>query len=152
MLFVLQKFFLEKFEFVLIASFTILLMCTTIDPLFKYLFFLPYLAPLFLLHLIIFIWVHLFLSVRVSSYLWESLLIYDRLWESFLIRDHMWESFRTTSCFLNLCENKQAYEQHDLRCVCHHQNMIMIFCWLHMFQFCVFYFEFFSFCVWLLFY
>ena len=61
----------------------------------------------------IFICMHLFLSVKVSSFswssfrisssllweslhihdhLWESLLLYDHLWESLLIYDHIWES------------------------------------------------------------
>ena len=42
----------------------------------------------------IFICVHLFLSVRISSYLWlwKSFLIHDHLWESLLIYDHQWES------------------------------------------------------------
>ena len=60
----------------------------------------------------IFICVHLFLSVKISSFswsfrisscllweslhihdhLWESLLLYDHLWESLLIYDHLWES------------------------------------------------------------
>ena len=70
----LQKCFFKKFEFVLIASFALLLICTPIQE-----FFLTILAPIFLQHSLIFICVHLFLSVRVSSYLGDSLLIHNHL-------------------------------------------------------------------------
>ena len=72
------------------------------------------------------------------------------LWKSLLIYDHLCESLRTSFCFFSLYENKQAYEYCHLKQIFYHQNMIMIFSWLWIFQFCVFYCEFFSFCVWLL--
>ena len=136
-----------------------------------------------------FICMHLFLSLRISSYSRSFVRIFSFLRESFLIYDHLWESILFSEnffwtllicenlllfmiiyenlflfmivcknllehilAFYNLCENRQAYEHHHLRCIFHHQNMIIIFCWLYMFEFYVFYFEFFSFCVWLLFY
>ena len=78
---------------------------------------------------------HLFLFVIIC----ENLFF---LWESFwiLICDHLWESN-----FVSLYENKLVYEFHHLK------HIIMIFCWFRMFQVYVFYFEFFSFCVWVLF-
>ena len=80
----------------------------------------------------------LFMRIFLNpSYLWESLLIYDHLCESI---------------FLSLWENKQEYEYHYLKQIFYHQNTLMIFCWFCMFQFYVFWFEFFLFCVWLLFY
>ena len=82
---------------------------------------------------------NIFLFVRTHFYLSESLLLYDHLWECLLIYDHLLESI-----FLNLNENKQAYEHHQF--FFYHQETIMIFCWSHMLQFYVFYFEFFSFC------
>ena len=81
-----------------------------------------------------------------SSYLRESLLIHDRLWKSVFLFVWAFERlfFSVKFKFLNLCENKAAYEPHHLRCTCYHQNMIMVFSWLHMFQFYVFYFVSFS--------
>ena len=46
----------------------------------------------------------------------------------------------------------EVYKHHHLKQIFYHQNMIMIFCWFHMFQFHVFSFKFFSFCAWLFFY
>ena len=74
--------------------------------------------------------VHLFISVRT----------YDHLQKYFLMCSHLWESI-----FLSPYENKQAYEYHHLKQNFYHQNTIMIFCWFRIFQFYVFYFEFFSF-------
>ena len=75
---------------------------------------------------------HIFLSARIliSWILFLSACIYFYLWEPTLINDHLWEYFRTSSCFYNLCENKQAYERYHLIYIFYHQNMIMIFCWL----------------------
>ena len=46
----------------------------------------------------------------------------------------------------------ELYKHHHLKQIFYHQNIIMIFCWFHMFQFHVFSFKFFSFCAWLFFY
>ena len=92
----------------------------------------------------------LFLSICTYSYFWELIRICENRFFTVRICEnifHLWKSN-----FLNLCENKQAYKHHHLTCIFYHQNMIMIFCWVHMFQFYNSKFEFFSFCVWLLFY
>ena len=130
----------NRFEIVLITSNTILLTCIPpLKPSMKHLFTLTY------------------------FYLWKSLFIYDNLWESFLFvriflnPSYLWESLLIydhlcESIFLSLWENKQEYEYHYLKQIFYHQNTLMIFCWFCMFQFYVFWFEFFLFCVWLLFY
>ena len=133
-----QILFVKKIwlEIALIALNTILLKYTPYQP--------PYQK---------FIFMNLFLTVWIFDYLWESLLFErtflnpSHLWESLLIYDHLWESI-----FLSLYENKQVYEYHHLKQIFYHQNTIVISCWFLMFQFYDFYFEFFSFCVWLLFY
>ena len=91
-----------------------------------------------------FICMHLFLFVWILDYLWKSLLF---------VRISLNLFFFMIIC-ANLClyENKQAYESHHLKQIFYHQKQIIIFCWFYMFQFCVFCFEFFSFCVWVLFY
>ena len=68
-----QKLFVKKslLEIVLITSFTILLMCTPINPPIENLF----------VHTYFYMWS----SVRTSSF-------YDNLFESLLIYDHLWES------------------------------------------------------------
>ena len=126
--FVRSKYFRRKkncIETVLITSFTLLLTCILINP------------P-----------TQVFLFVTICEnllFLWESfwifficvnLLFYDRLCESIFVTPY---------------ENKQAYESDHLKQIFYHQNTIMIFCWLPKFPFYVFYFEFFSFCVWVLF-
>ena len=74
MCFWVKKFFLKKNWIVLETSITILLMCTTdVYP------FSPNLAPVFSLHLLILICVHLFLPVRISSYLSEFIFICQNL-------------------------------------------------------------------------
>ena len=99
--FVLQKFLLKKIELVLMASFTILVMCTPLNPSIKI-----YFSPIFF-----FFCMHLFWFMRIPynhlqkifSYLWSSARIFlnpSYLWESLYIHDHLWESFRTYFCFL----------------------------------------------------
>ena len=68
-----------KNEFVLITSFTILLMCTPLTPPSYGELFSTELAPIFLRHSLIFIYVHLFLFVRTSFYLSEPILICQNL-------------------------------------------------------------------------
>ena len=110
-------------------------------------YFLPNLAPFFLPHLLIFICVPLLLSVKISSYLWSSVRIFSYSW-LIICENLSWNLL----AFYNLFQNKQAWECHHLRRMFYHQNMIMIICLLHMYQFCIICFEFFSFCVWLVFY
>ena len=91
-------------------------------------------------------------------------LIYNDLWESVLfisfvpayliICMHVFCLLSSVRIFMiyvcvNLCfcDNKQVYEYHHLKQIFYHQKQIMIFCWFHMFQVCVFFFEFFLFCV-----
>ena len=72
-----------------------------------------------------------------ASILYAFVFICNHLWDSFwifFIYDHLWESI-----FSSLYENKRAYEYHYLKQIFYHQNMIMIFCWFHMFLFSVFF-------------
>ena len=140
MCFWVKKFFLKKNRIVLETSITILLMCTTdVYP------FSPNLAPVFSLHLLILICVHLFLPVRISSYLsefificqnlllclkifsclwnlWEPFLFLENLWEPFPFRENLffvrtfsWESLPWEPILYSFCENKQAYEHHHAK-------------------------------------
>ena len=117
--FLRSKSFRKKI--VLIASFTILLTCTPINPPIKNLY------------------------VRTYFYLWSSVRI-SSFYENFFL---LWESFVISIIFVNLClyENKQVYEYHHLKKNFYHQNTTMIYCWFRMFQVLFFYFEFFSFYV-----
>ena len=126
------------------------------------------LAPIFLRHSLIFIYVHLFLFVRTSFYLSEPILICQNLFLFVKTYFHLCALifvcenlflfmiiFENLFLFMIICENlfslslyekKQVYEHHHLKQIFCHQNMIMIFWWFHTFQFYVFCFEFFSFC------
>ena len=78
------KGFLKKFEFALPwYPHLLYYWCVPLSTPFSRICFLTNLATIFSPRLLIYICVPLFLSVRVSSYLWESLLFYDHLWESF---------------------------------------------------------------------
>ena len=85
--FLRSKSFRKKI--VLIASFTILLTCTPINPPIKNLY------------------------VRTYFYLWSSVRI-SSFYENFFL---LWESFVISIIFVNLClyENKQVYEYHHLK-------------------------------------
>ena len=140
MCFWVKNFFLKKNWIVLETSITILLMCTTdVYP------FSPNLAPVFSLHLLILICVHLFLPVRISSYLsefificqnlllcleissclwnlWEPFLFLENLWEPFPFRENLffvrtfsWESLPWEPILYSFFENKQAYEHHHAK-------------------------------------
>ena len=122
----------KRLEIGLIASFTILLMCTSYQPAFRK-----------------FICAHVFLFVII----WENLFF---LWESFwilLICENLFlfMIICVNLLFLSVYEHKSAYECHHSKQIFYHQNMVMIFCWFCMFPFYVFCFEFCSFCVWVLF-
>ena len=115
-------------------------------------FFMTICENLFYSWLSVIIFFYLFSLIHTYFYLWELMRIFlnpSYPWESLLIYDHLWEFFSTSFAFYSLYESKQAYEYHYLNQIFYHQNMIMISCWLRIFQFHVFYFEFFSFCVWL---
>ena len=95
-------------KIVLIASLTILLTCTPINPSIKNLY------------------------VRTYFDLWSSVRIFS-FHENFFL---LWESFVISIIFVNLClyENKQVYEYHHLKKTFYHQNTTMIYCWFRMFQ------------------
>ena len=118
-LFVRSKSFHKKnwLEIVLIASYTILVICTPINPPIEGFFVRTY----------FYLWssvrISFFMGIFLNPYLWESLLIYDHLWESI---------------FLSLYENKLVYEFHHLKQIFYHQNMIMILYWFRMFQVYIF--------------
>ena len=141
----------------MITSFTILLMYTRFNhPMENY--FLPNLTPIFFIafiyfHLcaLIFICKNFFLFMIVCENLFLFMIICENLfffvmiflnpsylWKSLLIGGHLWESFNTSFDFYSLYENKEAYEYHHLKQIFYHRNMIMIFCWLRIFQFYVF--------------
>ena len=96
--------------------------------------------------------IYLFSWACTYFYLFGSLLICESLFLFMIVCENLfffvWAFdklfFSVKFKFLNLCENKAAYEPHHLRCTCYHQNMIMVFSWLHMFQFYVFYYVSFS--------
>ena len=126
MFFVLQKVFLKKFEFVLIASFTIVLILPLSTPYLR-IYFPPNLVSIFSLHLL------LFICIRSDFYLLESLLICENLFIFMIIYENLFlfmiicENLLEHLTFYKL-ENKQAYEHHHLRSIFYHQNMITIFC------------------------
>ena len=118
----------------------------------------------FYLYAIIFNCVNLLPPTRISSFV-RTFFIYAHFWESLLYCNNLFLSLRTCSylwssvrifwsnfLFYSLYENKQVYEYHHLKKIFDHQNMVMIFCWLRIFQIHVFCFEFFLFCFWLIFY
>ena len=124
--FVLEKFLLKKIELVLIASFTILVICTPLNPSIKI-----YFSPIF------------FFFACTYFDLWESLIIICK--KSFLIYDHLQEFFWTLLicenlfifmiicenllehifAFYSLYENKQVYEYHHLKQIYYYQNIII---------------------------
>ena len=147
-LFFTQNLILKN-EFVLITSFTILLMCTPLTPPSYGELFSTELAPIFLRHSLIFIYVHLFLFVRTSFYLSEPILICQNLFLFVKTYFHLCALifvcenlflfmiiFENLFLFMIICENlfslslyekKQVYEHHHLKQIFCHQNMIMIF-------------------------
>ena len=92
----------KNIEIVLIASFTILLMCTPFNPpLWR--FFFTNLAPIFLPHLLIFICVQLFLFVKTSLLVFQNLFSSARisfyLSEPILICQNLLSSVRISFYF-----------------------------------------------------
>ena len=164
-LYCIWNFFFKKFGIVLIASITILLTCTTLNPPMKNYF----LSSCFYLHASIFNCVNLLWSYfRISSFyenvvfLQESfwnLLICENLFLYMIICENLFLFMITCEnlleylfAFYSLFENKQVYECHHLKQIFYHQNLIVIFRWLRMFQFYVFLLWSLLFSVWLLFY
>ena len=106
----------------LIASFTMLLTCTPINPLIENLFVRTY----------FYFWSS---AVRISSFydnFLKSFLFVRMFWNLFFY-DHLWEFI-----FLSLYENKQACECRRLKQIFYHQNTVMVICWFHMYQVCFF--------------
>ena len=83
-------------------------------------------APIFICHnffylnalVLIFIYDHLRKSFLVYDHLWESIRTFSHLWESILIHDQ--NLLEHLFAFLNLCENKQRYEHHNLKQIFYH--------------------------------
>ena len=127
--FCISKVSLKKSDqkIVLIASITILMVCTPLIFISKNLF------------LFMIICENLFLFARISSYLWSSVRISSFLWES------VWtlRICENPFLFMIICENLLAYLLlfTVFLKISKHMNsivMIMIICWLRMYQFYVF--------------
>ena len=118
--FVVQKVFLKKFEFVLIASFTIVLILPLSTPYLR-IYFSTNLVSIFSLHLL------LFICICSDFYLLESLLICENLFLFMIIYENLFlftiicENLLEHLTFYKL-ENKQAYEHHHLRSIFYHQT------------------------------
>ena len=74
------------------------------------------------LHLLIFTYMDLFSYARIYYQLYILILICQNLLKIFLAS-------------YSLCENKQVYKHHHLKQIFYNQNMIIMFCWICMFQF-----------------
>ena len=80
----------------------------------------------------------LFLFICTYSHLWKLMRICENLF--FPVRFFESVFFSAKTYFLKSLWKSASYEHHHLRCIFYYH------CWLHMFQFYGFYFEFFSFC------
>ena len=160
--FCVAKGFLKNIEFVLLASFTLLLMFTPINPQWRIYFFINFFTNFFTNFSLaftyyqqcafIFICLHSFSSAFTYFYSYEPIFISQNLFLPVCTYSHLSESFKTFSCFLQCSwKSSRVYEYHRLKQIFYHQKMIATFNWLPIFQFYVFYFEFFSFCVLLFF-
>ena len=91
--FCVAKIFLKKFDFVLIAWFTMLLMCTPVNHPMENLFFQQFFHQFFTNF---FISMRLFLSVRI---------FHDHLWEYFLFCENLFLSMVICENIFFFCEN-----------------------------------------------
>ena len=123
--FCVAKRFLKKFKLVFETSYIILLMFTPLN------------SPIFhqIYHQIL--WSRaLFLFICTYSPLLELIRICENIF--FLVGIFESVLFSVENWFFKSLWKQASVEYYHLICIFHHQNVIMVFCWLHVFQFYVF--------------